>query len=317
MTVLDILNLCNQNGIKVRLKQGNLAVTAKNGISNEIAAQLKEYKAQIVGFLANHQQSQSQGIQRLEPGQTRGLSFAQERMCFVQNFIGASAVYNISFAVRLHGQLDVRLLSQSVETIINRHDTLRTRFVEKNGQSVQIIDPEITLDLIEEDASSEQMLRAIYLQERESAFDLATQRPIRVRLARESDHSHVLLVTMHHIISDGLSIEIFFRELSVLYAAQLLGQVNPMPPLDIQYVDYAAWQRRQLNDDKLKTQLQYWQQQLSDLPPCLELPTDFPRPAKQSFNGRSQSITLPKSLSDGLKQLSKDKRKMLLILIFL
>ena len=230
------------------------------------------------------------------------LSYAQERLWFLAQLEGVSATYNMPGAVRVEGSFDVALLQQALGDMIRRHEVLRTTFPVVNGAAVQQIHPTLEMPLRVIESSELTVPLPDWLNhEVQQPFDLTTGPLLRVALVRLKPDTAVLVLTMHHIISDGWSIGVFIRELIGLYGPD----GGDKPALPVQYADYAQWQRQWLQGEVLDTQLGYWRQQLADAPILLELPTDHPRPAVQSFNGRTQVITLPKPLSDQLEALSK------------
>ncbi|MFP5271127.1 amino acid adenylation domain-containing protein [Coleofasciculus sp.] len=253
----------------------------------------------------------SQVIQPVTREKKIPLSFAQQRLWFIDQFETESAVYNIPYALHLTGNLNRNALEQSLQTLIQRHETLRTRFQLVNEAPVQIIDPHIhfTLSIIDLDnqqidPQSAQVQQRIQ-QEAKTPFNL-TQAPLfRVKLLRLNPQSHILLLTLHHIISDGWSMGILIRELSSLYQAFCTGKPNPLAPLPIQYADFAIWQRDWLTGEVLDNQLSYWQKQLQGSPALLELPTNYPRPSQQTFRGTRQRFQLNLELTQQLKSLSQ------------
>jgi amino acid adenylation domain-containing protein len=233
------------------------------------------------------------------------LSLTQQRFWFLDQMEGANAAYNIARALRLVGRLNLTALQQAVEEIIQRHETLRTSFGMVDDKPVQFIAATVpfTLPLVDLQELPE-VERLVQLQRLITAeytrpFDLTIAPLFRVSLIRLESESHVLLLTMHHIISDAWSVEIFLQELSVLYAA------SPLPELPIQYADYSYWQRQWLQNDVITTQLNYWKQQLADAPPIMELPTNRPRSAMQTFRGSIQRFKLGNELTNKLKTLSQ------------
>jgi amino acid adenylation domain-containing protein len=248
---------------------------------------------------------QSLPIARISRNETLSLSYAQQRLWFLDQLEPNSSLYNIPAAVRLRGTLDLTALTQSFSEVIRRHESLRTRFGLVNRIPVQIIDeaPEFTLSVL--DLSTEADARRVAMEESQRPFDLAAGPLLRARVLRLSEQEHMLLCTMHHIISDGWSMEVLTRELTTLYEAYAKGEPSPLPELPIQYADYAHWQREWLQGEVLEQQLNYWKQQLSGGPAVLELPTDYPRPAVQTFRGAHQSLTLPAKLTTELKALTQ------------
>jgi amino acid adenylation domain-containing protein len=239
------------------------------------------------------------------------LSFAQQRLWFIDQLEGTSGIYNIPLALRLIGKLDKIALERAIQEVVQRHEVLRTTFERVNGSPVQVIDPTWTGNLslvnLEGLAEEEQAAEVIRLGKEEAlrSFDLVKGPLLRVTLLQLGEQSHVLLLTMHHIVSDGWSIGIFLRELSSLYTAFSQGDASPLPNLPIQYTDFADWQRQWLSGEVLESQLNYWKQQLQGIPPLLELPTDRPRPPLQTFQGISESFELSAELTQKLKTLSQ------------
>ncbi|MBD2360531.1 amino acid adenylation domain-containing protein [Anabaena minutissima FACHB-250] len=241
------------------------------------------------------------------------LSFSQQRLWFLTQLQPDSPFYNIFAAIRLQGQLNLAALEQSFNEILRRHEALRTNFQSLEGQPLVVISPEKTLQLPVIDLSElsttqrETNVRDIIQIEAQNSFDLEKDTLLRVKLLYLGKQEYVVLFTMHHIVSDGWSIEILIRELGELYQAFSKGQISPLTDLPIQYTDFAAWQRQWLTTEVLESHLKYWQDKLADAPTLLELPTDHLRPATQSFKGASHSFQLSSELSLGLKRLSRQQ----------
>ncbi|KYC42747.1 hypothetical protein WA1_15530, partial [Scytonema hofmannii PCC 7110] len=241
------------------------------------------------------------------------LSFAQQRLWFLDQLEPLSALYNIPFTLRLVGNLNVVALEQSLCEIIQRHEGLRTNFMTVNGQASQVIhtSPNWTVSIVdlqhlstsEKEITSQQLARLQAIE----PFDLATVALIRATLVVLSETEHVLNVCMHHIVSDGWSIGVLVSELAALYNAYAQEQPSPLVPLPIQYADFALWQRQWLLGDVLQSQLSYWLQQLANAPTFLPLPTDRPRGAVQTFNGAYQNFTLSVELTNKLTLLSQEQ----------
>jgi amino acid adenylation domain-containing protein len=241
------------------------------------------------------------------------LSFAQTRLWFLDQLEGKTAAYNMGAAVRLLGCLQLEALEQALTEIVQRHEVLRTSFALRDGQPIPVITPTLTIKLpvVDLRSSSELEKQTQVLQlaceEAKRLFDLTQAPLLRGQLLQLRDTEYVLLVTMHHIASDGWSIGVLIRELAVLYEAFRAGKSSPLPALRIQYADFADWQRQWLQGEVLDTHLRYWKQQLAGAPPILELPTNRPRPAVQTFRGSTQFFELSPSLTDKLKQLSQQQ----------
>ena len=240
------------------------------------------------------------------------LSFSQQRMWLLDQLEPDTPTYNISNALRLSGTLEVEALKRSIEEIVSRHEALRTTFAAVDGEPVQVISPAMDTRLPVEDLSGqpkaerEAEAKRLALEEKRRPFDLERGPLVRTKLVRLDQEEHVLLVTMHHVVSDGWSLGVFWRELGALYEAFSRGESSPLAELSIQYADYALWQRRWLTGEVLEEQLGYWKEQLAELP-VLELPTDQPRPTVQTHRGARRSLTLPESLTEALKELSRQE----------
>jgi amino acid adenylation domain-containing protein/non-ribosomal peptide synthase protein (TIGR01720 family) len=239
------------------------------------------------------------------------LSFAQQRLWFLDRIDGADVAYHISGAVRITGPLDVPVLERVVAEILQRHDGLRTTFPDVDGHPVQSVAPasSYSLDVVPLDGlpadAQESELQARLAGQNESPFDLAHDALFRAALLRLSGTAHVLVVTLHHIISDQWSVGLIFQEMAALYRGFSCGLPSPLPRLTVQYADYAKWQRDWLRGPLLQSQLQYWTGQLSGAPPVLQLPTDRPRPQSQTYRGSSQSFVLDAALTARIERLGQ------------
>jgi amino acid adenylation domain-containing protein len=240
------------------------------------------------------------------------LSFAQSRLWFLNQLEGGSATYNMPEPWQLTGDLDVTALELAVEGILQRHEVLRTSFRTIDGEPVQVISSNSLMAIPFVDllhlAGKEQSarLQEIAIAESQQPFDLTVPPLLRVTLVRLGLESHVLLVTMHHIVADGWSMGIFGDELAVLYRAMCMETPAPLPELPIQYADFAQWQRQWLTGSVLQDLVDYWQQQLATAPPLLELPTDRPRPSMQTFSGSTTTFEIDRELTHQLKLLSQN-----------
>ncbi|MDZ7963729.1 MAG: amino acid adenylation domain-containing protein [Nostoc sp. DedSLP03] len=262
-------------------------------------------------------------IERIAPDTEKiPLSFAQERLWFLDQLEPDSAAYNMPAAVRIEGKLQPTSFQRSISEIIRRHEVLRTNFVKQDGEAIQIIHPATdwkmtTIDLQALPANQQETeIKSLATTEAAKPFNLATDSLIRGTLLALSDSEHVLLLTMHHIVSDGWSIGVFIQEIATLYYAFVEGKPSPLPELPIQYADFAVWQRQWLQGEELQNQLNYWQKQLAGAPALLELTTDYPRPAVQTFRGASQSLHLSKTLTEGIKTLSHQEGVTLFVTLF-
>jgi amino acid adenylation domain-containing protein len=250
-------------------------------------------------------------IEPVERGERIPLSFAQQRLWFLEQLEGGGAAYHIPTRMGLRGELDRGALVRALDRIVARHEALRTTFAEVDGHPAQRIAPveASAFRMLDHDLRShpdaEAELRRLMADEAAAPFDLERGPLIRGRLIRLAADEHVLLVTMHHIVSDGWSMGVLTRELSALYGAFHRGEPDPLPALPIQYADYAAWQRRWVDGELLQAQAEYWTATLAGAPELLELPADHPRPARQDFAGASAGVLFSEELTAGLKALGR------------
>ncbi|WP_412136587.1 amino acid adenylation domain-containing protein [Burkholderia pseudomallei] len=237
------------------------------------------------------------------------LSLAQQRLWFLTQLEGVSEAYHMSGAVRLDGPLNREVLQRALNRIVMRHEALRTCFAREEGEPIQVIRPHADLTVsyhdLREAEQSEQRAKDLSQAHASAPFDLSRDLPVRVLLLQLADEAHVVQVVMHHIASDGWSVGVFLQELSALYGSFIAEQDDPLAPLPLQYADYAAWQRRWLASGQLEKQGAFWQTNLSGAPTLLELPTDRPRPPKQSHAGASVEVKLGAALSERVKRLSQ------------
>ena len=239
------------------------------------------------------------------------LSFAQQRLWFLDQLEPGSAVYNVPGALRIKGSLDAEVLERCFNEIVRRHEALRTTFSTVEEEPVQVIaaSANVSLPVIDlsrfSETEREDEARRLAREEADKPFDLRQGPLFRTALIRLGKYDHVLLLTLHHIVSDGWSMGVLYRELSALYQAFANEEPSPLADLPIQYADFAVWQRDWLRGEVLENQLSYWKKQLDGIPAVLNFPTDRPRPARQSYRGARQSIELSSELTQGLKTLSR------------
>ncbi len=237
------------------------------------------------------------------------LSFSQVRLWFLEQWEPESSAYLLPYAWRLQGPLDITALSCSLDHLTARHETLRTTFTTVEDHPIQIIETATPLtvpliDLSEQtESTKESEYERLVYEEARQGFNLQTGPLIRVKLIRLGKDDHVFLLTFHHIITDGWSMGIFFKELSSLYTSQVTGESLELPPLPIQFADFAIWQRNWLQGKELDRQKKYWQTQLQNAPHQLDLPTDTPRPPQQTYQGQSLSFSVPSPLGETINAL--------------
>ncbi|HEY5813831.1 MAG TPA: amino acid adenylation domain-containing protein, partial [Terrimicrobiaceae bacterium] len=241
------------------------------------------------------------------------LSFAQQRLWFVDRFKQSSAEYNMRSALRLKGDLDVAALERALQALVERHESLRTHFGQYRDEPFQIIEPELRVSLPVEDLSGleensqEEFIKAASRREAEESFDLSRGPLLRIRLLKLGEQDHVLLWTCHHIISDGWSVGVFNRDLHALYEAFRQGRESPLSPLAVQYADYSIWQRRWIHGTDLKRLMDYWREQLAGAT-TLNLLNDRPRPLHPSYQGARQSFVLSSEASARLEEFNRREK---------
>jgi amino acid adenylation domain-containing protein len=254
------------------------------------------------------------------------LSYAQQRIWFLEQLETRKALYNLPVALRLRGAVEVATLHTALEAVVARHASLRTRFVTSGDTPEQVIDSAqtVALTLIDQSApvasdpgspgesevgsSCATVVQRVLREEAQRPFSLADNLLLRCTLVRLAEQDHILLLTMHHIASDGWSVGVLLRELAAFYGALLARRPPALPALPLRYVDFALWQRQWLDGPVLQEQMAFWRRRLQDVPPVLELPTDRPRPAAQSSRGAHLSFPLPAPLCAGLSIISQAEK---------
>lgn len=325
MNTVEFLSYLRSLDIQVLIEGDRLRCNAPEGtLTPELRIEIQERKAEILAFLKAAHYTTSHTSTPLVPisrNRNLPLSFAQQRLWFLNQLVPNNPFYNVPAAFRLTGSLHLAALEQTFNEIVRRHEALRTTFAIVEGQPVQVIAPIFNVSLLVTDLQQlpqvdgartpweqcEKEARRLMTQEAQRPFNLSNDPLLRVMLLRLDEAEHVLVLNMHHIVSDGWSIGVLIREIAALYTAykDITDNVSTsLPELPIQYADFAYWQREWLQGDVLAKQLGYWQKQLEGVS-MLNLPTDKPRPASPTYRGARQFLQLPKSLSEALETLSK------------
>ncbi|PSM49201.1 non-ribosomal peptide synthetase [Chroococcidiopsis sp. CCALA 051] len=330
MTSIEFLAYLRSLDIQLFVKGESLRCNAPEGVlSPQLRAKIVDRKSELIALLhqANAQIDRSPQLVRISRDAEGGmlfdhasqtlrdhrslpLSFAQQRLWFLDRLVPNNPFYNIPFSVRLQGKLDYVALKQAFGAIVDRHEALRTNFVKLDGQPVQIVAQKVNLSLPVVDLRhlppNERQLTAeqIATEEAQQPFNLATDLLLRVKLLQLDAAEYVLLLNLHHIVADGWSLGVLVRELGLLYTAKSESKPYPLAELPIQYADFAYWQRQWLQGQVLESQLSYWRSHLADLP-ILNLPTDRTRPAVQTYRGATQSLKLSKTLTQSLEAISQ------------
>jgi amino acid adenylation domain-containing protein/non-ribosomal peptide synthase protein (TIGR01720 family) len=315
MKTIELLSRLRGLDVKLWVEADRLRYSAPDGVMTpSLRTELGEHKAEILAFLRQAEVAAPGVVPRISPGSRDGqspLSFAQQRLWILDQLAPGASLYNISQAIQVEGALDITALEKTLNEIARRHEVLRATFPAVDGHPVQVVVPAFTLalpviDLRElGESRGETEARRLASEEAKRPFDLARGPLLRGALLRLGEERHVVLFTLHHIISDGWSMGVLMREVGALYPAFANGRPAPLAEPPIQYADFARWQRQWLQGEILERQLSYWKRQLADIPPLLALPTDRPRQTVQTFDGRVQRIALSRELSAALRELSR------------
>ncbi|MBZ0167631.1 MAG: non-ribosomal peptide synthetase, partial [Candidatus Omnitrophica bacterium] len=242
------------------------------------------------------------------------LSFAQQRLWFLDQYEGGSATYNMTVAMQLRGRIEVDVLERALNEIVGRHETLRTTFRTMDKQPVQVIHEEFPMTVLVEDFARvpvEQRMQEVcerIAAEARRPFDLTKGPLVRLKMFRLGEDDHALHVNIHHIIADGWSMDVFVRELITVYEALRVNATPQLPELAIQYVDFAQWQREWLQGEVLESKLTYWKDKLAGVPRRLDIPTDRPRPPFMTFRGQAKTFEIGQELREKLEAVSLASR---------
>lgn len=313
-SVENFISFLRDKDISITVVDGRLRINAPAGaLTEEIKSGLAERKAEIISCLGREPENgaMSATIKPADRSEDLPLSFSQQRLWILDKFDPGNPVYNIGERLYLDGPLDVVALQESLSEIIRRHEVLRTTFVEKNGQPVQIISAATDFNLETTDlsgitaAEKAAALEQLALEEARRPFCLDRAPLFRACLARLGESRHVLIIAMHHIIFDGWSFDVFYKELGRLYDAFSSGARSPLPDLTIQAADFASWQREYLQHEVFGSQMSYWTKRLEGIPAAVELPLSNARPVRLSYRGARLSHKIPRELIAALAELSK------------
>ena len=311
MNTIEFLNYLRRLKINLSLKDNRLLCKAPPKVlTPDLQAQIKAYKPEIIAILKQSQNESSLKIESIPRNQELPLSFAQERLWFLTKLDENSPVYNIIAALKIQGNLNLKALEKSIASLFQRHEILRSNFRSTEAKPYLVINPEVNSALnivnLEKYTPIEQKkaIETIIKQKDQQIFDLEKDTLLQFTLLRLSPQEYILIILIHHIISDGWSMGILTQELSHLYQAYKKNTNPSLPSLSIQYVDYAAWQRKYLTAETIENKISYWQEKLKDTPSLSTFPTDFPRPPFQTFTGAEYRQLLNKNLYSELQKLS-------------
>ncbi|WP_166654424.1 condensation domain-containing protein, partial [Tahibacter aquaticus] len=276
---------------------------------------------QLAAHLDAQAQSAYAAIPRVARDQPLPLSYAQQRLWFIDQLEGASAQYNLPLALRLQGELQQPALQLALDQLLQRHEVLRTTYADVDGTALQTIQPAASVTIVRTDLRElaadlrEARLQQLLRDEAQQAFDLGQGPLLRCRLVQLGDVDYALLFTLHHIVCDGWSLGVLVREFAALYGARVRGETAALAALPVQYADYAAWQRERLQGETVQAQLGYWRRQLAGLPVVHGLPLDRPRPAQQRFDGARLRQDIDAATLDGLQALARQHDASLFMLL--
>ena len=257
--------------------------------------------------------------ENLSTDQLIPISLTQLELWFVDQFYPENSVYNLPLVYQIKGELNIAILEASLKEIVKRHQILRTNFIYQQGQVYQKINPEIVIDFSVIDLQNfqpderETIAKKLASEEINQPFNLSKDLLFRSKILKLSDDEFLFVATMHHIISDGWSLGILIRELSIIYEAFSDGKPSPLTDLPIQYANFANWQWEMSHQQLWQPYLDFWQQSIGVNPPILNLPTNYPRPAKRSFKGQTYSLSIPSELTKKLRTLSQQEQATLYI----
>lgn len=313
VSTTEFLSTLRRLNIKLSAEKDQLRCKAPKGVlTPELQAELLERKIEILAFLNTAKAAKDEkAIAPTPRDQPLPLSFAQQRLWFLQLLKPTSTAYHITTRTKLTGNLNISALEQAFTTILTRHESLRTQFITTDGIPYQVVSPPTSFDLPFIDLSHEPVAvqktqaQTLLQQEAHRLFDLTQDLMLRATLVCLQADEHVLQVVLHHIAADGQSIGILMYELSTLYNAYTEGLSHSLNELIIQYPDFAVWQRSYLQEETLDRHLSYWRKTLQGVTP-LELPTDYPRPATQAYRGQQHSLLLASDLTQLLKALAQE-----------
>ncbi|MDP9360621.1 MAG: amino acid adenylation domain-containing protein [Acidobacteriota bacterium] len=305
MTVEQLLTELRSRHVYMRAEGAELRLRASKGaITPELRAALTEHKPALIALL-RRTGSVTGRIEQTRRDKPLPLSFAQQRLWFIDQLESKSPIYNMPVALRVEGPLQIAVVERALSEIVRRHESLRTFFPLVDGSPVQEIAAAGPVQVPVIDVQAADVEERVNDEARQP-FDLATGPLLRASVLRIGPEDHVVLLTMHHIVSDAWSMRVFTREMTMLYAEYLRGATSPLPELSIQYADYAVWQRQSLTGEPLESKLAYWTQQLDGTPPLLSLPADRPRPAVQSYRGASESFDIPADTTGRMRKLGRE-----------
>lgn len=315
-STLEFLNQLRSQDIQISVADGQIKINAPQGVlTPELKYELKNRKSDIMAYFekANRLVDQQEPIVAVPRVGNLPVSFAQERLWFLEKLNPGEAAYHIPFALVVTGKLDIDALQQSTQALINRHETLRTTFREVDGQPVSVVHTpmQIRIEHLDTAVTEDEAIRTFI----HHPFDLSRGPLFRLGVYQRAEEEHVLVFNIHHMIVDGWSLGIIVQELFTLYACQRTGTAPTLPPLPLQFIDFAHWQRRYIANKTVENSVHFWREQLAGAPAFLDLPTDYPRPHYYTTAGDTVAFTLPPELAQDIKALSHQTQTTLYMLL--
>ena len=305
-TIESLLSQLFEHQITLRADGDRLLVNAPKGaMTQDLASEIRGRKGELLRFL-HRIQNQYHPIPTAPGKGPFPLSFAQQRLWIIEKLFPGTTAYNIPSSFTLRGSLNRQALEMALAAMVQRHASLRTTFAERENQPIQVVHDQLNIPLGYQDVSDKEnpvaVMQAWIDADRVVPFDLEKGPLLRVSLFKLGPEYYGVVQNMHHIVSDGWSFIIFIRELGAFYQSFLAGEPSPLPPMPLQYSDFAVWQRHEFAGEGLQRQLEYWKSKLAGCT-SLELPTDFPRPKRQTFNGGRVALELDHEVMQALKEL--------------
>lgn len=311
-----------QRGINFEVSQGKLLVKGDLSIlSEEQKNFLKDNKSNIISLIQN-QTRKTPIIEKIDKDLSKPLSFSQQGLWLFDKINSGSSQYNLTSTFKIKGEINYDVLNQTFNTILQRHESLRSSFfVGESGEPIQKVQKVNNFSAVIEDIDAtngdiQLQIEKKIREEKLRKFDLTKDLLLNIKLLKVNADDHILIITMHHIASDGWSMGVLVKEFNTIYNSYSKGEKNPLPELNVQYSDYAYWQKQFLQGDVLENHIDYWKQQLSDLPLLHNLPLDKPRPLTQTFNGYTYTSTIGKDLLDRLYSLCQSEKATLFMGIY-
>ena len=322
MNILKLVEKSAKSGVYLFVEGGGLRFKLSvETFPPALKTEILKHKPELITFLSGDSNSEQlkirpKVVRRKDRKTALPTSFAQQRLWFIDQLQGSSVEYNMPAALNIDGDFDVDVAEQAIMRIIQRHESLRTVFKSQGENTLQVIQAQFDFKLTcynlmhLDDKAQRREVNALVTEDRLKAFDLSQDLMVRVSYIQlcteENSVQDMLLLNMHHIASDGWSMGILLKEFVIQYKALVQGEADPLPPLTIQYADYAHWQREYLEGEVLETQLNYWMTQLADIPSMHALPLDYPRPEMKAHQGAIVTSQLDNDLAQRLKKVASE-----------